>query len=211
MDYDLNNFSPNVRRLNEMAKVIFDKEWFEKSEDLELYYMYRGLEEKDEIRYDITVVPPLMMGKEFVKTKGHYHKGKYQEIYSVLEGKAIYLMQKPKSKEDYSDIEDVFAVECQKGDFIIIPPDYGHITINPSEKEELKMANWIFSGCKSDYSPFEELSGACYYYIKDNSQNQGASLAGRRVWVKNNNYKNVPDLHFKKPEKSLPENLDFLK
>lgn len=204
MDFDLSKLTPDIRHLKEMEKVVFDKEWFAKTSNLELYYMYRGLEEKDEIRYDITVIPPLMMGKEFVKTKGHYHIGKYQEIYSVLEGKAIYFLQKPKSKSDYSDIEDVFFIECQKGDFIIISSDYGHITINPSEKEELKMANWIFSGCKSDYSPFEELAGACYYYIKENSQNQG-------TWVKNNNYKNVPDLNFKEPEKSLPKNLDFLK
>jgi glucose-6-phosphate isomerase len=60
------------------------------------------------------------------------------------------------------------------------------------------MANWGSSKTKSDYSPFEKLHGACYYYTK-----QG--------WIKNENYKSVPELRFEQPAKSVPENMDFLK
>ncbi len=195
MNIDLKKLTPDIRYLNDMREVIFDKEWLKNAENLKLYFMYRGIEEKDGIRYDITVVPQAMLGEEFVKTKGHYHVGKYQEVYTVLEGQAIYLMQKKISDDQ---IEDVYAVIAEKGDVVVIPSDYGHITINPSLTEELKMANWVASECKSDYSPFEKLEGACYYYTKEG-------------WIKNEHYKLTPELRFEEPSKKVPQDLEFLK
>lgn len=193
MEIDLKNRKPDIRYLNDMRDVIYDKEWLKDAPNLELYYMYRGLKEKDGLRYDITVIPAKMLGQEFVKTKGHEHLGKYGELYIVLEGEAIYLMQKRKERE----IEDVYAIKAKKGNVAIIPPGYGHVTINPSE-EDLKMANWISKNCQSDYQLFEKMQGACYYYTKEG-------------WIKNKNYKEVPQLRFEKPLRSIPENLDFLK
>ena len=185
--------SPDIRRLNDMKRVLYDQEWAKTTPNIELYYMYRGLKEKNGARYDITVIPPKMLGKEFVKTKGHYHIGTYGEIYIVLKGEAIYLMQKEKKGK----IENVYQVKAKKGDYIVIPPDYAHVTINPSKKE-LKMANWISKKCKSDYKPIEKKGGACYFYTKSG-------------WIKNKNYKRVPKLKSKRPRKSMPTNLDFLK
>ena len=197
MEIDLHNLTPDIRHINDMREVLYDKAWAKNAGNSELYYMYRGIEEKNGIRYDITMVPANMLGQEFVKTKGHYHVGAYQEIYTVLSGEAIYLLQKKQHGSD-DELEDTYAVTCKKGDVLIIPPDYGHITINPSATEELKMANWIFGECKSDYSLFEKLQGACYYYTKTG-------------WVKNAHYKSIPELRFEKPLKEVPKNLDFLK
>lgn len=193
-DINLQNLTPDIRHLNDMKEVCYDQEWLKSVENLDLYYMYRRIEEENGIRYDITIIPAKMLGKESIKTKGHYHIGQYQEVYTVLEGQAIYLLQ----KGDGNKIEDVYAVRAQKGDVIVIPSNYGHITINPSITEKLKMANWISKDCKSDYSLFEKLHGACYYYAKDS-------------WIKNENYKSVPKLRFEEPLKSVPENLDFLR
>ena len=221
---------PDVRYLKDIKSVVYDKNWLKNSPDFELYYMYRGLEEKNNLRYDITIIPAKMLGQEFVKTKGHYHVGKFQEVYIVLEGKAIYLMQKSfdaaQDKENEEKIEDVFAVKAEKGQAIIIPPFYGHVTINPA-KEDLKMANWVSKDCKNDYSLYEKNQGACYYFIlrrdsssgqvlrRDSSSGQVLrrdSSSGQALpeWIKNNNYKNTPDLRFEKPLGSLPKNLDFL-
>ena len=73
MGIDLKNKKPDVRHLNDMKDVIYDKEWLKSASNLELYYMYRGVEEKDGLRYDITIIPSRMLGKEYVKTKGHEH------------------------------------------------------------------------------------------------------------------------------------------
>jgi glucose-6-phosphate isomerase len=185
--------NPDIRYLHDIKRVLYDQKWVKTAPNIELYYMYRGLKEKNGTRYDITVIPPKMLGKEFVKTKGHYHVGPYGEIYIVLKGEAIYLMQKEKNGK----IEDVYHVKAKKGDYIIIPPDYAHVTINPSKKE-LKMANWVSKKCRSDYGPIEKKGGACYFYTKSG-------------WIKNKNYKRVPELCSKKPRKSMPKNLDFLK
>jgi glucose-6-phosphate isomerase len=203
MEYNLSKLAPDIRYLNEIRNVLYDKNLAKSSDDFELYYMYRGLEEKNGLRYDITVIPAKMLGQEFAKTKGHEHIGLYQEIYVVLEGKAIYLMQK---RKDTNEIEDVYAVRAEKGDTVIIPSSYGHVTINPSETEELRMANWISKDCKSDYSLFEKFCGACYYYTKDSSA--GSEPGG---WLKNENYKKVPALRFEEPLKEVPKNLEFLK
>jgi glucose-6-phosphate isomerase len=194
MEFDLTKLTPDVRHLDELRGLLYDKEWEKLSPNLELYYMYRMLKEDNGLRYDITIIPPKMLGSEFVKTKGHNHAGFYGEVYMVLEGEGFYLFQ----KGDENEIEDVCVTKAKKGDVIIIPAGYGHVTINPSDTEELKMANWVKKEDKGNFSLFEKMQGACYYYTK-----QG--------WIKNENYKSVPELRFEEPSKSVPENLNFLK
>lgn len=194
MEVDLTKLTPDIRKLSDMKEVIADQTWVANAQDVDLYYMYRGVAQENGLRYDITVIPARMLGNEFSKTKGHVHVGNYQEVYTVLEGRAIYLMQ----KTDGENVQDVYAVECGKGGTIVIPSGYGHMTINPSETEELKMANWISPDCKSDYSLFEKLQGTCYHYL-----NSG--------WVKNEKYKNVPPLRFEQPLKEALKDLEFLK
>ncbi|OIO43839.1 MAG: hypothetical protein AUJ24_02100 [Parcubacteria group bacterium CG1_02_36_42] len=183
----------DVRYLDDMRMVLYDKKWAKKAPDLELYYMYRGIKKKNGLRYDITIIPARMLGKEFVKTKGHEHSKNYGEVYTVLEGQAIYLMQKCKGKE----IEDVYAVKAKKGEAVIVLPHYGHVTINPSRKD-LKEANWCSENCQNTYELFKKMQGACYFYTKSG-------------WIKNKNYRKIPELRFEKPLKKMPTNLDFLK
>ncbi|MBI2054206.1 MAG: glucose-6-phosphate isomerase [Candidatus Staskawiczbacteria bacterium] len=201
---DLSKFKPDVRYLNDMEEVVYDQNWLKTAPNLELYYMYRQLKEENGLKYNITIVPPRMLGDEFVKTKGHVHIGNFKEIYIVLQGEAVYLMQ----KTDNETVEDVYAVKAKKGEAVIIPAFYGHITINAAD-ENLKTGDWTSLGCKSDYSLFEKLRGACYYYIKEGPAS--AKGFGEAKWIKNENYKNIPPLRFEEPLKSTPENLEFLK
>jgi glucose-6-phosphate isomerase len=190
---DVTNLKPDVRHLDEIRDLLYDKEWANTAPNLELYYMYRILKEENGLRYDITRIPAKMLGSEFVKTKGHTHAGFYGEIYAVLEGEGYFLFQ----KGDGEKIEDVCVTHAGKGEIIAVPPGYGHVTINPSNTE-LKLANWVKKEDKGNFSLFEEMHGACYYYTT-----QG--------WIKNENYKNVPPLRFEEPLKEIPQNLDFLK
>jgi glucose-6-phosphate isomerase len=203
---DLTKLTPDVRHLDDMRKVLADKNFAETAPNDDLYFMYRGLERKGELRYDVTVVPAKMLGNEFNKTKGHYHVGAYPELYMVLEGEAIYLLQKLNSE---GQVEDVYAIHTKKGECAIMPPFYGHITINPSKNKELKMANWLSDNCKSDYSPFVKMRGACYYYVKNGPAS--AKGSGEASWIKNENYKDTPKLRFEKPLKLIPQDLEFLK
>jgi glucose-6-phosphate isomerase len=98
--------TPDLRRFYDMRGVIADREWLETTKNFKLYYMYRELAWNEEelrhmrefgLRYGITVIPPAKLGKEYVKTAGHYHPKapkadiSCSEIYQVLEGSASYL------------------------------------------------------------------------------------------------------------------------
>ncbi len=182
--------NPDIRYIKDLRNVLYDKKWAEKTTNFPAYYMYRGIKTKTDLRYDITIIPFQMFGKEFPKTKGHFHPHQYGEIYIVMQGKAFYLLQN-------KNLSHVVVIKAEKGEIAIIPPGYGHITINPG-KEDLKMANWVNPCFISDYTPIEEKKGASYFYTTDG-------------WVTNKNYTNVPKIDFKSSVKKMPSNLDFVK
>ena len=102
------------------------------------------------------------MGLEFVKTYGHYHprvnpklRYTYPEVYEVLDGEAHYLLQRAKDEES---VDDVLLVKATRGDKVIVPPNYGHVTINPLERT-LKMANWVCRSFDSVYERYAKLHG----------------------------------------------------
>lgn len=179
----LKKTTPDVRYLYDMGNVLYDKKLIKKAKNIPLYFMYRGIKKRGKLRYDITVIPPKLLGKEFVKTKGHRHL-KAREKYTVLRGKAIFLLQKYNERED--KLEKVIAFKAKKGESIIIPPLYDHITINPCKRFTLVLSNWIPENAKSDYSILQKKKGAAYFYTLDG-------------WIKNRNYKDIPDLEIKKP------------
>jgi glucose-6-phosphate isomerase len=187
------NYLPisEARKIKELEKVLLDARVAQKEPETEIYYMVRGVNFFGNLRFDITIFPPKMLGKEYVKTKGHFHVGNFGELYQVLEGEGIFLLQKGKEK-----VTKVYFVRARKGDFVKIPPEFGHITINPSKKI-LIVGNWVANKMKSDYESLEKLKGACYYFTKEG-------------WMKNKNYQIVPNLTEKKATKRLPENLNFL-
>jgi len=182
------------RRINDMKNVLCDQLWAKTAPNFEVYFMHRGVKRRGSSRYDITIIPPRLLGKEFAKTKGHEHLGNCGELYITLKGRAIYLLQKYQNNK----IEDVYAIKANKGGVVIIPPQYGHFTINPSRKEELKTANWLDERSRHDYDIIDKKQGACYYYTT-------------KGWIKNKNYKKVPALRFEKPLKSAPRDLSFLR
>ncbi|MDD4661985.1 MAG: glucose-6-phosphate isomerase family protein [Candidatus Pacebacteria bacterium] len=176
---------PRIRFAKDMEEVLLSKDY---DPNEELYYMFRGIDTKEGIRYDITEIPPKTIGEEFVKTKGHYHDD-FQEVYIVLEGEAIFLMQKGRD-----EIEDVYFVYARKNDVVLIPFGYGHITINPSTAD-LKLGNFVSSDCGHDYESIQIKNGAAYFYTKNG-------------WIKNNKYSKVPEIREEKPLSELPNNIE---
>lgn len=138
-----------------------------------LYFMYRNLartaEDREwmkanQIRFDYTVIPPMTVCGEFAKTKGHYHPAApdgtgYPELYQVLSGQAEYLLQT-------RDAADVIVVRAGAGDAVLVPPGYGHVTINPADTE-LCMVNLVSEAFASEYDAYVEHRGAAYYHCTD--------------------------------------------
>ncbi|MGC9444012.1 MAG: glucose-6-phosphate isomerase family protein [Candidatus Methanospirareceae archaeon] len=197
-------FTPLVRTLGEMREVLYDQGFLvSASMDTEpLYYMFREVAKNEadaqqitalELRYDLTIIPPLKLGLEFVKTAGHYHpcvpgsKLTYPEIYEVLAGEAHYLLQQREAGENGGEaITDVIVIQARPGDKVIIPPNYGHVTINPTNTT-LKMANWVARSFSSIYDPYKERGGAAYFELTS------------RKFVRNERYKAVPAIRFLRP------------
>lgn len=179
IDSTLRGGEMSKRNLFDLREVVKDPI---SGDDRELYYMYRDLhKEEDEqrihennLRFDMTVILPGMIGDEFAKTLGHYHPVKsgqnlsYPEVYEVVSGRAFYLLQRPKKTDsgyDFSYIEEAYLVEVMAGQKAIMPPDFGHITIN-IDQEPLVMANWVSSSFKSDYTEIISHRGGCVYMVK---------------------------------------------
>lgn len=159
------------------------------------YLMYRNVRKKGDnqklsgrgLRFDLTIIPPATIGREYVKTSGHYHPRipggaySYSELYFIISGQATYLLQKRSVGEV---IDDVILIRASSGTPVIMPPDYGHVTINELDRP-LIMANWIEASFKSIYSPYEKMQGAAYY-IENNF--------GKPKIVPNNKYLNLPPI-----------------
>lgn len=160
---DGNQHPRDTRTVSQMRGVLRD----DVPGDNDVYYMYRNVYKKDDIRYDITLILPEALGSECAKTHGHYHPPSdggeaYPEIYQVLRGSAIFILQ----KKNESGTVDVVVVDAKEGDVVLMPPDYGHISINNGEGP-LVMANLVYEKFESEYGDVKGSKGAAYYYLKD--------------------------------------------
>jgi len=187
--------APDIRRRLDMQEVLYD----DQAEELDqLYYMYRGVALSEDLpainraglRFDITALRPGTISGEFVKTAGHYHPCKegtgltWPEAYEVLHGRAHYLLQS--AVPDHPDrLEEVYLITAKPGDKVLIPPGFGHITINPGE-DFLVMSNWVADGFASLYEPIRKMKGGAYFELAVNEVPE---------FVPNQNYTKLPPLN----------------
>jgi glucose-6-phosphate isomerase len=171
---------PGKRILDEIRPVLLDKSI---SEPNILYYMYRDVKCTENVevikrwglRYDISIFFPYKLGKEYMKTSGHYHPYvcdnrliSFPEVYEVIHGEALFLLQKPNNvwgDKGEVQIEDAIALIVKQGQKVIMPPNYGHIAINRSTKEPLVTSNWVAAAFSSTYWSIERHKGGAYYFI----------------------------------------------
>ena len=183
--------TPSVRSAEDLRGVLADRECTSTGP---VYCMYRDLSRSDadrswltaqHIRFDITVIPPREICGEFIKTKGHYHPDNpsgtgYPEVYEVLAGKAHYLIQN-------RDCSDVLMIAASAGEIVVIPPGYGHVTINPAGNTVLQMANIVSMQFSSDYQGYKALNGAAYFekvkegFVKNPAYKKSSPLRFARV------------------------------
>ncbi|PJE60035.1 MAG: hypothetical protein COU85_00430 [Candidatus Portnoybacteria bacterium CG10_big_fil_rev_8_21_14_0_10_44_7] len=175
-----------ARQLGDLTDVIYDQNWLAATDkETPLYWMWRGLAETDGLRYDVLQFNDGALGRELMKTAGHGHslvpgtQITHPELYQVLRGEVIYLLQEKKNNE----IKRVISVYCQTGDFCLVPPNFEHVTVNLGGGQTL-MANWVAIANQSNYQGIKQKRGGAYYGLTDTPVS----------WLKNTNYKNVPPL-----------------
>jgi glucose-6-phosphate isomerase len=183
-DQEVFPVEPKVRLYSEAKEVYKDQS----EEDQDLYYMYRFFEKATDntlfssydFEYDITVINPGTVGDEYVKTAGHYHGNvpgteiTYPEIYEVIEGSIDYLLQ---TRPDAENGVEVVIVEAEKGDKVVVPPGYGHISVNVGESPAISSnIQKRDLPATADYDTYKKNHGGALYRIDGG-------------WENNNSYK----------------------
>lgn len=183
---------PAVRTLEDARYSLYDR----KTTGPEiLYWMYREVARLADLEllhslgliFDVTIIRPGLVGREYIKTVGHYHSSKpgtnvtYPEVYEVLSGEATFLLQR--AAETPGRVDDVVVITAHPGDKVVMPPGYGHITINATD-EYLVMADMVAAANSSVYSDIKRLQGGAYFHIKE----------GEEAWVRNRKYTATPQL-----------------
>jgi glucose-6-phosphate isomerase, archaeal len=231
LTYDQNIFpvEPAIR-LFEAAKGVYGASV---APEKELYYMYRYFEDVEsadrfvaaDLEYDITVINSGVVGEELIKTVGHYHgyvpgtNITYPEVYEAIEGEIEYLLQ---TRPDAEGNVDAVIVKARTGDKVVVPPNYGHVSVNVGsgvaissniQKRDLPAS--------ADYGSFEAYRGGSLYRKETGwVPNPAYSLRSTRTvrskdipeWglVKN---KSLYQSFLEAPEKfafvSMPQNYDF--
>lgn len=162
---------PVPRTVRELRSVLADPEG---AADGVVYLMYRGVAPADsaadlaahDVRFDVTVIFPGSLGREYIKTAGHYHPEApggvaYPEVYEVLHGRAAFLLQRAADDR----IDDAVVIYAGPGDKINLPPGYGHVTINVGDGP-LVVCNIVADGFSSVYGDYARRRGAAYYLLK---------------------------------------------
>lgn len=127
----------------------------------------RGRLEEHRVRYDLTVIPPAWVGREPVRTHGHYHAVSpdggltYPELYQVVHGRAWFLLQKPGP----GGAEALVAVKAGEGEYVLVPPGYGHVTVNVG-RTTLVVANWVERHFASSFTEVRNRRGFAYYVVR---------------------------------------------
>lgn len=180
---------PLTRTLDEMRAVLQDEA---AAGPNIVYSMYRDVSlpqhreviERLQIRYDLTVMQPGRIGKEYVKTMGHYHPLKedsnvsYPEAYEVIHGQALFLLQRKNRVAD--KVEHFVAVKAEAGQKVVVSPNYGHVTVNLGTVP-LVLGNWVERNFESNYQDVTGQQGFAYYVIEADD--------GKPLFVSNTRYK----------------------
>jgi glucose-6-phosphate isomerase len=160
---DGNRHPRTTRIMREMRKTLLS--YSEAKGNNEAYFMYRNVYREGELRFDITVIPAAHFGDECAKTHGHYHPGSedgpgYPEVYQVLHGSAVFILQ----KKNRNGSVNVTMVNAEKGETVLLPPGYGHVTVNKGE-DVLVLSNLVYDRFESLYGDYAANQGAAYYYL----------------------------------------------
>lgn len=153
------------------------------------YYMIRGGSGKK----NITVWETGTVGGEYIKTYGHYHVGDLQEMYWIIGGEGVALLQKrvvENGVEHADRIEEFKAIPVKAGDSVHMPSGYGHLVVNTGSEWLVTADDSPVEGSgdsasmpgHADYEPVKQMQGFAYYVVEHD---------GKPALVKNPRYTEV--------------------
>lgn len=180
-----------ARTHEKMQEVLMDKDAIGPAIH---YYMIRG-DMRNERGNNITIWEPGLVGKEYIKTYGHYHIGKLDETYKFISGTGIALLQKlavDTSGNMIADIvQEIKAIPVKVGDELFIPASCGHLVANTGQDflvtsddspVNFGEVNPASMPGHADYEMVKQMRGFAFYVVENN---------GKPALVKNKHYREV--------------------
>lgn len=187
-DYSSKRYGPRLHTM--MKEVLMEPEAIGPDAH---YHMVRG---GKDLR-NITIWEPGKVGREYIKTYGHYHVGDIDETYWVIYGEGITIAQRrvtgANGGSTDGEIDEVRIVRVKTGDAVYMPSGWAHAAINigktffvtaddsPVNFEDVDPSS--LPG-HADYEPIKKMRGMAYYIVEEN---------GQPALVKNPLYKKVPE------------------
>ena len=141
------------------------------------YYMIRGGSKKK----NITVWESGTIGGEYVKTYGHYHIDDLPEMYWIVQGEGIALLQKrvvDNGVLQNDRLESFQAIPVKVGDVVHIKPREGHLVVNTGSEWLVTADDSPVEGASdsasmpahAEYESVRQMKGFAYYVVeKDGS------------------------------------------
>lgn len=109
--------------------------------------------------YKLIVLNPGKIGKEFYKTKGHFHRNPADtEIYLGFKGQGVVILQHKRT-------DGCIFVPLEPGNIVHVPPYYAHRAVNIGEEELIFLSIYPRTS-GSDYKSIKE-KGDFKYLIKE--------------------------------------------
>lgn len=186
-----------VSRKGEYLKpILLDPE--EVSSDEELYRLFyvdsassgaMDLLKQYDLNFTLVILPPRSIGREYIKTFGHYHPPipgtnlDFPEVYTQFYGEFQLLLQR-RAPANPDRLEDCLIVEMIPGFTITVPPGYGHSMVNTTNKPAL-MAGLYGKSFKPVQEPIRNRKGMAYYLLAEDET--------MRI-EPNTNYQELPEL-----------------
>jgi oxalate decarboxylase/phosphoglucose isomerase-like protein (cupin superfamily) len=169
-----------ARRQAELAPVLLEADGL--APTTELYWNLPLLDagpatdllEQTGLTYSCVLLPPLKIGREYVKTQGHYHPDMagsditYPEVYAHLWGEPALLMQRRRDGRS-DEVDDCLLIELRDGAMVTIPPGYAHVLINPT-RQPAAVAGLYSRAFSPVYDPIVKMAGAAYFLIDDGGE-----------------------------------------
>ncbi len=151
-----------------------------------VYWVFSQVE--DEKWHNVTIIAPGYYSGEYPKTFGHYHGAAVNEVYRLVSGEGVLVMQKKHLDQNGQHIlevvDEVYLIKAKPGDEILITPEWGHSWSNIGRLPLISFDNWTHGHSPSDYEPIEALQGMAYYLVEEN---------GHPAPVPNPKYHNLPE------------------
>ncbi len=119
----------------------------------------------------------------------------------MIHGRLFLLIQS--APQDWDRISEVYLIEAKRGEKVLVPSGFGHVSINPTE-DVLVLSNWQPLGNQGIYEPYEMRNGGAYYVVESQRLTKTGTTTAEFEFVPNLNYKQLSPLKHRQT-RDLPQ------